>query len=45
MLNTGKILEIIVSYIHCMGAGSSVGIATDYGLDGPVSNSGGNENF
>jgi len=27
------------------GPGSSVGIATDYGLDGPVSNSGGDEIF
>ena len=27
------------------GPGSSVGIATDYGLDGPGSNSGGNEIF
>jgi len=25
--------------------GSSVGIATDYGLDGPVSNAGGDEIF
>jgi len=27
------------------GPGSSVGIATDYGLDGPGSNPGGDENF
>jgi len=27
------------------GPGSSVGIATDYGLDGPWSNLGGDENF
>jgi len=27
------------------GPGSSVGIANDYGLDGPVSNPGGNEIF
>ena len=27
------------------GAGSSVGIAADYGLDGPGSNPGGDENF
>ena len=27
------------------GRGSSVGIATDYGLDGPRSNSGGDKNF
>jgi len=36
-------------YIYvCMcvgGSGSSVGIATDYGLDGPESNPGGDENF
>jgi len=30
--------------IEC-GPGSSVGIATDYGLDGPGSNPGGNEVF
>ena len=27
------------------GPGSSVGIATDYGLDGPGSNTGGDETF
>jgi len=31
-------------YYHC-GPGSSVGIATDYGLDSPGSNPGGNETF
>ena len=31
------------NYIH--ESGSSVGIATDYGLDGPGSNPGGDENF
>ena len=33
--------------LHCLqsGPGSSVGIATDYGLDGPGSNPGGDENF
>ena len=31
-------------YIYC-GPGSSVGIATDYGLDGPGSNPGGDEIF
>jgi len=31
-------------YIFC-GPGSSVGIATDYGLDGPGSNPGGDETF
>ena len=29
----------------CRGPGSSVGIATDYGLDGPGSNPGGDETF
>ena len=34
------------SYIvHCRGPGSSVGIATVYGLDGPGSNAGGDEIF
>jgi len=31
--------------IDSCGPGSSVGIATDYGLDGPVSNPGGDEIF
>jgi len=31
--------------LHTSGPGSSVGIATDYGLDGPGSNSGGDEIF
>jgi len=31
-------------YAYC-GPGSSVGIATDYGLDGPGSNPGGDEIF
>jgi hypothetical protein len=30
-------------YILGLGPGSSVGIATDYGLDGPGSNPGGDE--
>ena len=30
---------------HASGTGSSVGIATDYGLDGPGSNPGGDEIF
>ena len=37
-----------VVYVNCMlksGPGSSVGIATDYGLDGPRSNPGGDEIF
>jgi len=33
------------SYIYICGPGSSVGIVTDYGLDGPGSNSGGDEIF
>ena len=32
-------------YIIYCGLGSSVGIATDYGLDGPGSNPGGGEIF
>ena len=32
-------------YIYIYGAGSSVGIATDYGLDGPGSNPGGDDIF
>jgi len=35
---------IIIIIIMC-GPGSSVGIATDYGLDGPESNPGGDEIF
>ena len=42
-------MEYIYIYIYlcvCVcGPGSSVGIATDYGLDGPGSNPGGNEIF
>ena len=34
----------IYIYIYC-GPGSSVGIVTDYGLDGPGSNPGGDEIF
>ena len=33
------------SYILYIGPGSSVGIVTDYGLDGPRSNPGGDEIF
>ena len=40
---------ILYIFIFCIwvlcGPGSSVGIATDYGLDGPGSNPGGDENF
>jgi len=32
-------------YFKICGPGSSVGIATDYGLDGPGSNPGGDEIF
>ena len=49
---TQKILELWCrswqnTDITCFigGPGSSVGIATDYGLDGPGSNHGGDENF
>jgi len=38
-----KFLLQVRFYIR--GPGSSVGIATDYGLDGPGSNSGGDEIF
>ena len=34
-----------IADIHTCGPGSSVGIATDYGLDGPGSNPGGDEIF
>ena len=34
-----------IRYLLISGPGSSVGIATDYGLDGPGSNPGGNEIF
>jgi len=35
--------EILFQYVVKCGPGSSVGIATDYGLDGPGSNPGGND--
>ena len=35
----------MVFYINRGGPGSSVGIATEYGLDGPRSNPGGDEIF
>ena len=35
----------IYKYIYSCGPGSSVGIATDYRLDGLGSNPGGDENF
>jgi len=38
--------SFIIYTIHLMcGAGSSVGIANDYGLEGPGSNPGGDETF
>ena len=48
-----RLLYVYVSSIVCLyilvvclcGPGSSVGIATDYGLDGPGSNPGEDENF
>ena len=39
------IIIIIIRYLHECGPGSSVGIATGYGLDGPGSNPGGDEIF
>jgi len=36
---------ILFSTLCVSGPGSSVGIATDYGLDGPGSNPGGDEIF
>ena len=36
---------IDVHYFHKSGPGSSIGIATDYGLDGSGSNPGGDEIF
>jgi len=38
-------LFLFFTYSSCSGPGSSVGIATDYGLDGPGSNPGGYEIF
>ena len=44
-----KVSIFVGSYYMCISqctlAGSSVGIATDYGLDGPGSNPGGDEIF
>ena len=39
------VTNVFIKYIKCRGPGSSVGIATDYGLDGPGSNPGGDEIF
>ena len=38
-------LEFVMSMVFGGGPGSSVGIATDYGLEGPGSNPGGDEIF
>ena len=42
-----SVLSVQISgvYFANSGPGSSVGIATDYGLGGPGSNSGGHESF
>ena len=38
-------LNFVLLFITLCGPGGSVGIATDYWLDGPGSNPGGDENF
>jgi len=38
-------VTIYIMYLCLSGPGSSVGLATDYGLDGPGSNPGGDEIF
>jgi len=40
-----KTVKIMIPIYHLIGPGSSVGIATDYGLDGTGSNPGGDEIF
>ena len=40
-----RIISFVQDTVFLSGPGSSVGIATDYGLDGPGSNPGGDENF
>ena len=40
-----SLLTYLLTYLLTCGPGSSVGIATDYGLDGPGSNPGGDEIF
>jgi len=40
-----KLIDNRKILVHLLGSGSSVGIATDYGLDGPGSNPGGDEIF
>ena len=46
-LNTKSAIHLnnIYIYIYIYGPGSSVGIAIDYGLDGPESNPGGDKIF
>ena len=44
-VTTAVLISFICSLYTTFGPGSSVGIATDYGLDGPGSNSGGDEIF
>jgi len=39
------ISKYLLTTFKICGPGSSVGIATDYGLDGPGSNTGGDETF
>ena len=39
------LLLLLLLFLKKYGPGSSVGIATDYGLDGPGSNPGGDEIF
>ena len=41
----GRFLQNVGTIVLECGPGSSVGIATDYGLDGPGSNPGGDEIF
>jgi len=45
LLITKLDLNLRKKLIKCFGPGSSVGIATDYGLDGTGSNPGGDEIF
>jgi len=45
LLGFRVIIIIIIIIIIISGPGSSVGIGTDYGLDGPGSNPGGDEIF
>ena len=45
MLYSNDIINDLAKILTWCGPGSSVGIATDYGLDGPGSNPGGDEIF